>query len=137
MLLTTMTLIMLAETTSLDTWIWIGMVGYIFTNLHWTGGPSSWSSSSNSLLSLAASLSSSTSPPSSSSLSAAAELLEELQSRPEWCLDLTFMHALLRLGYEFPADRGVRVEKKIDGTELGWALGAGIALVGGELKCRV
>lgn len=28
-------------------------------------------------------------------------LMFELEDRPEWCLDMTFMHALLRLGYEF------------------------------------
>ncbi|EJC98915.1 uncharacterized protein FOMMEDRAFT_31496 [Fomitiporia mediterranea MF3/22] len=79
-------------------------------------------------------------PPSSSSSSSSSEkseLQEELEGRPEWCLDLTFMHALLRLGYEFPAERGVRVEKKIEDTELGWCLGATIAIVGGELTCRV
>ncbi len=65
------------------------------------------------------------------------ELLAELEDRPEWCLDLTFMHALLRLGYEFGDDREVRIEKKIDGTELGWCLGATIAMVGGEITCKV
>ncbi|KAI5120142.1 hypothetical protein M0805_001910 [Coniferiporia weirii] len=64
-------------------------------------------------------------------------LRTELLDRPEWCLDLTFMHALLRLGYEFPETRGVRVGKQVDGTELGWCLGAAIAVVGGELTCRV
>ncbi|EIW59303.1 guanosine diphosphatase [Trametes versicolor FP-101664 SS1] len=65
-------------------------------------------------------------------------LLEELEGRPEHCLDLTFMHALLRLGYEFGADREVQVGKQIEGTELGWCLGATIAMVtGAELKCRV
>ncbi len=66
--------------------------------------------------------------------------MAELEDRPEYCLDLTFMHALLRLGYEFGADRGVRVEKKVDGVELGWCLGATIALLlqpeaGEGLKC--
>ena len=64
-------------------------------------------------------------------------LLDELHDRPEYCLDLTFMHALLRLGYEFSDDREVRIEKKIDGIELGWALGAGIALIDAEIKCRI
>ncbi|KZT23410.1 nucleoside phosphatase GDA1/CD39 [Neolentinus lepideus HHB14362 ss-1] len=64
-------------------------------------------------------------------------VMEELYDRPEYCLDLTFMHALLRLGYEFVADQEVMIEKKIDGTELGWCLGASIAMVGGELTCRV
>lgn len=64
-------------------------------------------------------------------------LLDELADRPEWCLDLTFMHALLRLGYEFDGSRQVRIEKQLEGTELGWCLGAAIAVVGGELTCRV
>ncbi|KAJ7222967.1 nucleoside phosphatase family-domain-containing protein [Mycena rebaudengoi] len=61
----------------------------------------------------------------------------ELEGRPEWCLDLTFQHSLLRLGYEFEGKRDVVFGKKIKGTELGWCLGAGIALVGGELRCRI
>lgn len=64
------------------------------------------------------------------------ELMDELEGRPEWCLDLTFMHALLRLGYEFEDSRQVAIGKQIDGTELGWALGATITMVGGSLKCR-
>ncbi|TFK52395.1 hypothetical protein OE88DRAFT_1627860 [Heliocybe sulcata] len=63
-------------------------------------------------------------------------VMEELYDRPEYCLDLTFMHALLRLGYEFGKEQEVRIEKKIEGTELGWCLGASIAMVGGELTCR-
>ena len=63
--------------------------------------------------------------------------MEELEGRPEWCLDLTFMHGLLRLGYEFGDEREVVLGKQIDGTELGWCLGATIAMVGGELSCRV
>ncbi|KDQ62803.1 hypothetical protein JAAARDRAFT_122462 [Jaapia argillacea MUCL 33604] len=65
------------------------------------------------------------------------EAMAELEDRPEYCLDLTFMHALLRLGYEFAEEREVTIGKQLDGTELGWALGAGIALVGGELKCDI
>ncbi|KAI9465389.1 nucleoside phosphatase family-domain-containing protein [Lactarius psammicola] len=61
--------------------------------------------------------------------------MEELVDRPEYCLDLTFMHALLRLGYEFDDARAVEIGKRIDGTELGWALGAAIAMVGAELTC--
>ena len=64
-------------------------------------------------------------------------LMSELEDRPEWCLDMTFMHVLLRLGYEFGDERAVRLEKQIEGTELGWCLGATIAIVGGELRCRV
>ncbi|THH04946.1 hypothetical protein EW145_g5152 [Phellinidium pouzarii] len=79
-----------------------------------------------------------TTPPSLSAHPGGADttLRAELEGRPEWCLDLTFMHALLRLGYEFPVERGVRIEKQIEGTELGWCLGATIAIVGGKLTCR-
>ncbi|KAG8862498.1 Guanosine-diphosphatase [Tulasnella sp. 330] len=67
-------------------------------------------------------------------------IMAELNDRPEYCLDLTFMHALLRLGYEFGAEREVRVEKKVDGVELGWCLGAVIAMLlaedgDGSLTC--
>ncbi|KAG8937200.1 Guanosine-diphosphatase [Tulasnella sp. 419] len=65
--------------------------------------------------------------------------LDELQDRPEHCLDLTFMHALLRLGYEFGSERDVRFEKKVDDVELGWCLGATLAMVldgsGDGIKC--
>ena len=55
--------------------------------------------------------------------------LAELEDRPEYCLDLTFMNALLGLGYELSPSRELVVEKKLRGVELGWALGAGLALV--------
>jgi guanosine-diphosphatase len=50
--------------------------------------------------------------------------IAELQDRPEWCLDLNFMMALLHTGYEMPIDREVKIAKKIKGNELGWCLGA-------------
>lgn len=50
--------------------------------------------------------------------------LEELRDRPEHCLDLSFMVALLHTGYEMPIDREVKIAKKIKGNELGWCLGA-------------
>jgi guanosine-diphosphatase len=62
--------------------------------------------------------------------------LEELADRPEYCLDLTFMYTLLRLGYEFDDERTVEIGKRIHGTELGWALGAAIAMVGAEITCK-
>ena len=62
--------------------------------------------------------------------------MAELEDRPEYCLDLTFMNALLGLGYELGPERELLVEKKLRGVELGWALGAGLALVEkAELKC--
>lgn len=50
--------------------------------------------------------------------------LEELRDRPEHCLDLSFMLALLHTGYDMPIDREVKIAKKIKGNELGWCLGA-------------
>lgn len=50
--------------------------------------------------------------------------LKELNDRPETCLDLNFMLALLHTGYGIPLDREVRIAKKIKGNELGWCLGA-------------
>jgi len=50
--------------------------------------------------------------------------LDELEGRPEHCLDLNFMMALLHTGYEMPIDREVKIAKKIKGNELGWCLGA-------------
>jgi guanosine-diphosphatase len=64
------------------------------------------------------------------------EAMAELEDRPEYCLDLTFMNALLGLGYELAPERELMVEKKLRGVELGWALGAGLALVEkAELTC--
>ena len=50
--------------------------------------------------------------------------LKELKERPEYCLDLSFMLALLHTGYEMPLDREVKIAKTIKGNELGWCLGA-------------
>ena len=50
--------------------------------------------------------------------------MKELDGRPEWCLDLNFMMALLHTGYELPVGREVRIAKKIKGREVGWCLGA-------------
>jgi guanosine-diphosphatase len=50
--------------------------------------------------------------------------IDELRGRPESCLDLNFMIALLHTGYEMPIDREVKIAKKIKGNELGWCLGA-------------
>ncbi|EFQ28041.1 GDA1/CD39 family protein [Colletotrichum graminicola] len=65
--------------------------------------------------------------------------LKELQGRPEHCLDLNFMMALLHTGYEMPIDREVKIAKKIKGNELGWCLGASLPLLspGSGWQCRV
>ncbi|KAI3487979.1 hypothetical protein L1887_48062 [Cichorium endivia] len=48
---------------------------------------------------------------------------------PETCLDLSFMHGLLSLGYELEQSREISVAKKLGGTELGWCLGAQLAVL--------
>lgn len=58
------------------------------------------------------------------SFSAVDGALAELRDRPEHCLDLNFMLALLHHGYDMPMDREVKIAKKIKGNELGWCLGA-------------
>jgi guanosine-diphosphatase len=65
--------------------------------------------------------------------------LEDLKGRPEWCLDLTFMEALLHTGYEMPMDREVKIAKQIKGKELGWCLGASLPLLetGSGWQCRI
>ncbi|BGP18013.1 hypothetical protein JCM10213_005052 [Rhodosporidiobolus nylandii] len=64
------------------------------------------------------------------------EAMFELSDRPEYCLDLTFMYSLLSLGYELEEERQVWMGKKVGDVELGWALGAALALVEGSLSCR-
>ena len=65
------------------------------------------------------------------------EAMAELEDRPEYCLDLSFMYSLLSLGYELAPERELVTGKKINDIELGWALGAGIALLEhSSLKCR-
>jgi guanosine-diphosphatase len=50
------------------------------------------------------------------------EAMAELEDRPEYCLDMTFLHSLLSLGYELAEERQIRTGKKLDNVELGWAL---------------
>jgi guanosine-diphosphatase len=66
-------------------------------------------------------------------------VLDDLNDRPEWCLDLNFMGALLHTGYEMPMDREVKIAKQIKGKELGWCLGASLPLLGKESgwQCRI
>ncbi|KAG9563608.1 nucleoside phosphatase GDA1/CD39, partial [Aureobasidium melanogenum] len=65
--------------------------------------------------------------------------IKELQGRPETCLDLNFMVALLHTGYEMPIDREVKIAKKIKGNELGWCLGASLPLLSQESgwSCKI
>jgi guanosine-diphosphatase len=66
--------------------------------------------------------------------------LFELRDRPEYCLDLSFMLALLHTGYEMPIDREVKTAKTIKGNELGWCLGASLPLLDqgtGGWQCKI
>ncbi|KAF2279981.1 guanosine-diphosphatase [Westerdykella ornata] len=65
--------------------------------------------------------------------------MAELMDRPEWCLDLNFMMALLHTGYGMPIDREVKIGKRIKGSELGWCLGASLPLLNQESgwQCRI
>lgn len=64
--------------------------------------------------------------------------LLELKDRPESCLDLTYLHTLLKIGYELSDQHVVITEKKIAGTELGWSLGAQLAILErSDIQCRV
>lgn len=67
------------------------------------------------------------------------DALTNLRDRPEWCLDLNFISALLHTGYEMPIDREVKIAKKIKGNELGWCLGASLPLLekGSGWECRI
>lgn len=48
------------------------------------------------------------------------EAMAELEDRPEYCLDLSFMYSLLSLGYELAPERELVTGKKINDVELGW-----------------
>lgn len=65
--------------------------------------------------------------------------MDELNDRPDTCLDLNFMLALLHTGYEMPIDREVKIAKKIKGNELGWCLGASLPLLSQESgwSCKI
>jgi guanosine-diphosphatase len=68
------------------------------------------------------------------------EALKELNKNPQYCLDLSFMLALLHTGYEMPIDREVKTAKKIKGSELGWCLGASLPLLDtgkGSWQCKI
>lgn len=63
--------------------------------------------------------------------------IDELNKSPDYCLDLTYIYGLLRIGYEIPPERLVRTAKKIRGAETGWCLGASIAMIDEVQVCQV
>ncbi|KAL7330296.1 Guanosine-diphosphatase [Mucor circinelloides] len=64
------------------------------------------------------------------------DALSILKHSPEYCLDLTYTHALLRIGYDVPPERLVRTAKKIRDAETGWCLGASIAMIDDNQLCK-
>lgn len=57
-----------------------------------------------------------------------AACLQELKMSPYLCLDSTYIVALLMEGFGFTEDRKLTLQKKIDGVEVSWALGATLNL---------
>lgn len=55
--------------------------------------------------------------------------MDELNDRPEWCLDLSYMTVLLNNGYGIPHDRRLTIGKQVDGYGLSWTLGAALRLL--------
>jgi guanosine-diphosphatase len=60
-----------------------------------------------------------------------------IKTSPDYCLDLTFTHALLRIGYDIPPERLVRTAKKINDAETGWCLGASITMIDNHQLCKL
>lgn len=66
--------------------------------------------------------------------------VKELQEEPHWCLDLSFITAMLHTGYNIPLSRELRTAKTIANNELGWCLGASLPLLDPKTsgwRCRV
>lgn len=61
---------------------------------------------------------------------------QELEKRPDYCLDLTYMYVLFNLGYELGEARYVTLAKTIGNFELGWALGAQLAVLQQGTICK-
>lgn len=68
------------------------------------------------------------------------DALAELEKEPQWCLDLSFIMAMLHTGYSIPLNRELKTAQKIADNEIGWCLGASLPLLdpkAGNWKCRV
>ncbi|AMD21169.1 HEL111Cp [Eremothecium sinecaudum] len=64
--------------------------------------------------------------------------LESLSKQPNWCLDLTYQLSLLQNGYDIPLHRELKTAATIKGKELGWCLGASLAVLQADnLECKV
>jgi guanosine-diphosphatase len=66
--------------------------------------------------------------------------VQQLEENPQWCLDLSYMVAILHTGYDIPVHREVKIAKKIKQNELGWCLGASLPLLDSKIggwTCKV
>ncbi|CAI5758269.1 unnamed protein product [Candida verbasci] len=63
--------------------------------------------------------------------------IKSLNEEPQWCLDLSFITAMLHTGYDIPLNRELKTAKTIDNNELGWCLGASLPLLDKKTwKCK-
>lgn len=66
--------------------------------------------------------------------------VKNLNEEPQWCLDLSFITAMLHTGYDIPLHRELKTAKTIDNNELGWCLGASLPLLdknNAKWTCRI
>ncbi|CCE80403.1 Piso0_003519 [Millerozyma farinosa CBS 7064] len=66
--------------------------------------------------------------------------IKHLNKEPQWCLDLSFITAMLHTGYDIPLQRELKTAKTINNNELGWCLGASLPLLdqgNSKWKCKI
>lgn len=65
--------------------------------------------------------------------------VKALNEEPQWCMDLSFITAMLHTGYDIPLHRELKTAQTIDNNELGWCLGASLPLLdkSSGWTCRV
>lgn len=52
-----------------------------------------------------------------------------LKTNNQWCLDVTYIYALLAYAYQIDLDTPLTVTKQVEGYEAGWALGSALKLL--------
>lgn len=62
------------------------------------------------------------------------EVLDELEERPEWCLDLNFIFSMLHDGYGIPLDHEVKIAKQINDHVASWPLGAALQMMNNNIE---
>ncbi|KAI9297608.1 nucleoside phosphatase GDA1/CD39 [Neoconidiobolus thromboides FSU 785] len=61
--------------------------------------------------------------------------LDQLESKPYRCFDVTYLYTLLNTGFDIEDGRLIRTAKKIKNLETGWCLGASIAVLDDKNYC--